>query len=78
MADLENVINSELRNLNCWILTNRLSFNIVNTEFKVIGSNQRVHALSNNQINIEIDGKSIKRVNKAKLLGLLINLRQSI
>ena len=39
----------------------------------VIGSNQRVHALSNNQINIEIDGKSIKRVNEAKSLGLLID-----
>ena len=39
----------------------------------IIGSNQRVHALSNNQINIEIDGKSNKRVNEAKSLGLLID-----
>ena len=73
MADLENVINSELRNLNCWLLTNKLSLNIAKTEFMVIGSNQRVHALSNNQINSEIDGKSIKRVNEAKSLGLLID-----
>ena len=73
MADLENVINSELRNLNCWLVTNKLSLNIAKTEFMVIGSNQRVHALSNNQINIEIDGKSIKRVNEAKSLGLLID-----
>ena len=27
-ADLENVINSELRNLNCWLVTNKLSLNI--------------------------------------------------
>jgi len=27
----------------------------------------------NNQINIEIDGKSIKRVDEAKSLGLLID-----
>ena len=53
--------------------TNKLSLNIAKTEFMVIGSNQRVHALSNNQINIEIDGKSIKRVNEAKSLGLLID-----
>ena len=39
----------------------------------VIGSNQRLHAFSNNQINIEMDGKSIKRVNEAKSLGLLID-----
>ena len=45
MADLENVINSELRNLNCWLVTNKLSLNIAKTEFMVIGSNQRVHAL---------------------------------
>lgn len=37
----------------------------------VIGSNQRMYALSNNQINIEIDGKPIQRVDAAKSLGVL-------
>ena len=54
-------------------LPNRLSLNIAKTEFMVIGSNQRIHALSNNQIDIEIDGKSIKRVKEAKSLGLFID-----
>jgi len=39
----------------------------------VIASNQRIHALSNNQIDIEIDGKSIKTVEEAKSLGLFID-----
>ena len=39
----------------------------------VIGSNQRIHTLSNNQIDIEIDGKSIKKVKEVKSLGLLID-----
>ena len=39
----------------------------------VIGSNQRIHALSNNQIDIEIDGKSIKRVKETKSLGLFFD-----
>ena len=39
----------------------------------VIGSNQLMYALSNNQINIEIDGKPIQRVDAAKSLGLLID-----
>ena len=39
----------------------------------VIGSNQRLCALLNNQINIEIEGKSIKKVKEAKSLGLLID-----
>ena len=73
MADLENVVNSELGNLNRWLLTNRLSLNVANTEFMVIGSNQPIHALSNNQIDNEIDGKSIKTVDEAKSLGLLID-----
>jgi len=37
------------------------------------GLSQRIHALSNNQFNIEFDGKSIKRVDEAKSLGLLID-----
>jgi len=36
MADLENVVNSELRNLNRWPITNRLSLNVAKTEFMVI------------------------------------------
>ena len=39
----------------------------------VIGSNQRIDTLSNNQINIEMDGKSIKKVKGAKSLGLFID-----
>ena len=63
-----------LRYLQRWLTTNRLSLNIAKTEFKVIGySNQRIHALSNNQIDIEIDGKSIKRVEEVKSPGLFID-----
>ena len=36
----------------------------------VIGSNQRIHTLSNDQIDIEIDGKSIEKVKEAKSLSL--------
>ena len=73
MIDLENAVNFELRNLLRWLITNRLSLNIAKTEFMVIGSNQRKHARSKNQIDIEIDGKSIKKV-EAKSLGLFIDL----
>ena len=62
MTDLENAVNLELRNFQRWLITNRLSLNIAKTECMVIGSNQRIHTLSNNQIDIEIDGKSTKKV----------------
>ena len=73
MIDLENTVNFELRNLERWLITNRLSLNIAKTEFMVIGSNQRIHALSKNQIDIEIDRKSIKNVEEANSLGLFID-----
>ena len=73
MTDLENAVNLELRNLHRWLITNGLNLNIAKTEFIVIGSNQRLHALSNHQIDIEIDGKSIKKVEEAKSLGLFID-----
>ena len=73
MTDLENAVNLELRNLELWLITNRLSPNIAKTEFMVIGSIQRIHTLSNNQIDIEIDGKSNKKVKEAKSLGLFID-----
>ena len=50
-----------------------LTLNVVKTEFAVIESNQRIHALWNNQINIEIDGKSNEKVKEAKLVGLVID-----
>ena len=75
MTDLENAVNLELSNLHdqLWLTTNRLSLDITKTEFMVIGLNQRIHALSNNQIDIEIGWKSIKKVKEAKSLGLFID-----
>ena len=74
MTDLENaLVNLELRNLQRWLINNRLGLNIAKSEFMLIGSNQRIHALSNNQIDIEIDEKSIKKVKEAKSLGLFID-----
>ena len=35
-SELQNVINSELKKLNSWLITNRLSLNTVKTEFMVI------------------------------------------
>ena len=73
MTDLEDAVNLQLRNLQRWLVTNRLSLNIAKTEFMVIGSNQPIHALSTKQMDIEIDRKSIKKVKEAKSLGPFID-----
>ena len=63
----------DLENLNRWLVANRLSLSVAKTEFMVFGSHQRVRASGNDEINVEISGKSITRVHKVKSLGLLIN-----
>ena len=39
----------------------------------IIGLLQRMHAHSNENINIDLDGNVIKQVDKAKSLGLIID-----
>ena len=73
VMELEPLINSELKNLHQWLVTNRLSLNIAKTEFMIIGSRQRLLVHSNEHINIEIDGIAIKKVNETKSLGLQID-----
>ena len=75
LIDLENGLNSELiiRGLNQWLISNKLSLNVAKTEFMVIGSNQRIHLFSDDQINIEIDAELITKVKEAKSLGVIID-----
>ncbi len=40
--DLETMINTELANINTWLKANKLSLNVAKTEFKIIGSRQRL------------------------------------
>ena len=51
LDELENFINSDLENLNSWLITNKLSLKIVKPEFMRIGSRQRIDA---NQDHITI------------------------
>jgi hypothetical protein len=39
--ELQNVINTELKGLNDWLTTNKLSLNIVKTEFMVVGTENK-------------------------------------
>ena len=73
LTELENKINIDLENLNRWLVANRLSLSVTKTEFMVIGSHQRIRVSGNEEIIVEINGKSITRVHKAKSLGLLID-----
>ena len=70
---LQNVMNSELKNLNDWLITSKLSLNITKTEFMIIGSRQRVNASQDNIDDIRIDDREVKKVHSTKSLGLHID-----
>ena len=70
--ELQNVINSELESLNKWLITNKLSLNIVKTEFMIIGSRQRIRNL-NDEIDIELNGNIINKIDSVKSLGVDID-----
>ena len=73
LIDLEKCFNTELRGLKRWLISNKLSLNVAKTEFLVIGSNQRLHSFSDDQINVEINAKLITKVKEAKSLGVIID-----
>jgi len=73
IADLENVVNSELRKLICWLIINRLSLNVAKTEFMVIELNQGILPSRITKLILRSTGKSIEKVKEAKSFGLVID-----
>ena len=47
-------------------VANRLSLNVAETEFMIIGCHQRLLVPNDEQINVQINGKAIKRVSETK------------
>ena len=58
LTDLKKGLNSELRSLNIWLISNKLSLNVAKTKFMV---------------NVEIDAKLITKVKEAKSLGVIMD-----
>ena len=67
LTELKLEINPELSNLNRWLKANKLSLNVAKAELMIIGSRQRLDTQSD-EIDIEIDGEKIKRVDHSKSL----------
>ena len=73
LNEVENAVNSDLENLQNWLIANKLSLNVTKTEFILIGSNQILKIGSNCQPNISIDGKPVKQVTESKTLGIVVD-----
>ena len=72
--ELQTTMQGELSALNLWLKVNKLSLNVAKTEFMIVGSRQKLDAVADNHcINLNIEGKIIKRADHAKSLGLYID-----
>ena len=65
VAELEQATNSEFNNLYNWLKANKLSLNIAKIEFMVISTRQKFLAENCGEINIQLDGPPISRVDSA-------------
>ena len=70
IPDLDLLLNNELRNVDAWLKTNKLSLNTAKTEFMTIGSRQKLSTQKRHTFNIHIQGKEIKKVHHTKSLGV--------
>ena len=70
----QTAMQGELSALNLWLKVNKLSLNVAKSEFMIVGSRQKLDAEADNHcLNLNIEGKIIKRVNHVKSLGLYID-----
>ena len=68
-SELECVINSKLKSLKTWLITNKLILNLAKTEFMTIGSCQRI-AVTHDNMAIKLDDSEINKVKTVMILFL--------
>ena len=70
--NLEEALNSEMKNIYQWLLSNKLTLNIEKTEYMIIGTRQRLAKIQENT-TVSCGGKLWKQVYSKKTLGVLID-----
>ena len=76
IQEIESNMNRDLACVNEWLLAKKLSFNVVKTEFILIGSAQKLNSIVI-EPNIEINQVKINQVGNAIVLGVEIDDRLS-
>ncbi|CAB4044788.1 Hypothetical predicted protein, partial [Paramuricea clavata] len=70
--EAEVAVNVDLNNIREWLLSNRLSLNVVKTEYLLIGSRHNINTLEE-QPRVFIGDEPIKGVQVTKTLGVKID-----
>ena len=65
-------MSNDLNRIFNWLSSNKLTLNILKTDFMVIGSRQRIATLAGN-ISLSVNGLTLQQVESTKCLGLTID-----
>ena len=76
VSDVEYKLTPDMVKICDWLKSNKLSLNALKTEFMIIGTNRNVHNTTD-LIAVHVDGALIRRVNKLRCLGLIVDDRPS-
>ena len=72
LSILQTEMSSDLNRIFNWLSSNRLTLNILKTDFMVIGSQQRIATLAGN-ISLSVNGLTLQQVESTNCLGLTID-----
>ena len=73
MAMLQHQMKIDLQQIEKWLRANKLTLNVLKSEYMLVGSRQKLSTLDQNSMSLSVDGLPLKRCNEAKCLGVLID-----
>ena len=71
--DIVNKMNYDLENVDNWLAKNKLCLNVDKTHFMLIGTPQRLSNLQNDDLNVNIKGFRLQRIDHCKHLGIEVD-----
>ena len=72
IPELQEQMSVDIQCLKNWLIANKLTLNVIKTEFMLVGSRQRIATMTEN-MNTFLNGISLNRVNCSKCLGVEID-----
>ena len=74
---LQSEMSNDLNRIFNWLSSNKLTFNIIKTDFMVIGSRHRIVTLAGNS-SLSVNGLTVQQVKSTKCLGLTIDQSRTL
>ena len=75
LAALQDEMTKDLKGITSWLSANKLTLNVLKTDFMLIGSRQRVAALEGN-VTLRLNDAALQQVHSLKCLG--VNVDQNL